>query len=450
MMKRLFALLLALCCLCTAALAEGDVWALYAQATDGSDYLLGTAIPCGEGMLLSVDGIVLDGMALHAENRGTTARITHAAGLDSGALILYADGVTGALPAASAETGDTVYVTAAREDGVVSAEGKITAAVTWRGQTCPLLHCAAELTFGAPVTDAQGGLIGLVGAVWGEGRSNYVVLPAQQMLTQLQDGFDEGSAVIYDGVNDAFGGVTPQEATGDSTRWVGDFTASAEGSRITVDWSETTHTAPEGTQYYVLFMDMMNPFYSYMAPENSDDTSLSFYAAPERTYAVWLQCCAEGDVSSDVDVKTMKVVNTAAAVPFADYNYLDRELYLGTVPAGSTENSVKADALEKITVDAIKDDATDFVLQAVSQYEVTEEITMTMQTIVITPENYAFILDSAYIFMPEIQQEDVWNASLEDLFGAYERFAGFITKGDYTITYYFDGQLVGSLTFTIE
>ena len=97
-MKRLFALLLALCCLCTAALAEGTVWALYAQATDGSDYLLGTAIPCGEGMLLSVDGIVLDGMALHAENRGTTARITHAAGLDSGALILYADGVTGALP----------------------------------------------------------------------------------------------------------------------------------------------------------------------------------------------------------------------------------------------------------------------------------------------------------------------------------------------------------------
>ena len=114
-------------------------------------------------------------------------------------------------------------------------------------------------------------------------------------------------------------------------------------------------------------------------------------------------------------------------VPFADYNYLDRELYLGTVPAGGTENSVKADALEKITVDAIKDDATDFVLQAVSQYEVTEEVTMTMQTIVITPENYAFILDSAYIFMPEIQQEDVWNASLEDLFGAYERFAGFIT-----------------------
>ena len=80
MMKRLFALLLALCCLGTAALAEGDVWSLYAQATDGSDYLLGSAIPCGEGMLLSVDGIVLDGMVLHAENRGATARITHAAG----------------------------------------------------------------------------------------------------------------------------------------------------------------------------------------------------------------------------------------------------------------------------------------------------------------------------------------------------------------------------------
>ena len=450
MMKRLFALLLALCCLCTAALAEGNVWALYAQATDGSDYLLGTAIPCGEGMLLSVDGIVLDGMALHAENRGTTARITHAAGLDSGALILYADGVTGALPAASAETGDTVYVTAAREDGVVSAKGEIAATVTWRGQTCPLLHCTAELSFGAPVTDAQGGLIGLVGAVWGEGRNNYVLLPAQQVIAQLQDGFDEGSAVIYDGVNDAFGGITSQEETGDPARWVGNFTVTAEGSHITVDWSGTTHIAPEGTQYYVLFMDMMNPFYSYMTPENGSDTSLSFYAAPERTYAVWLQCCAEGDVSSDVDVKTMKVVNTDPAVPFADYNYLDRELYLGTVPAGSPENSVKADRLETISVDAIMDDATDFVLQAVSTYEVTEEITMTMQTVVTTPEDYAFILDSAYIFMPEIQQEDVWNASLEDLFASYERFAGFITKGDYSIAYYFDGQLVGSLTFTIE
>ena len=164
MMKRLFALLLALCCLGTAALAEGDVWSLYAQATDGSDYLLGSAIPCGEGMLLSVDGIVLDGMVLHAENRGATAHITHAAGLDSGALILYADGVSGTLPSASVETGDAVYVTAARGDGVVSAKGEIAATVTWRGQTCPLLHCTAELSFGAPVTDAQGGLIGLVGA----------------------------------------------------------------------------------------------------------------------------------------------------------------------------------------------------------------------------------------------------------------------------------------------
>ena len=51
MMKKIIALLLTLCCLCMApALAENDVWGLYARIANG-EYLLGSAVACGDGML---------------------------------------------------------------------------------------------------------------------------------------------------------------------------------------------------------------------------------------------------------------------------------------------------------------------------------------------------------------------------------------------------------------
>ena len=146
----------------------------------------------------------------------------------------------------------------------------------------------------------------------------------------------------------------------------------------------------------------------------------------------------------------MQWITTSAAVSFADYEYRDLELYLGVVPVGSEENAVKAEKLERITVADILDTETDFCLQAVSQYAVTEEISVTMQTVLTTPEGYAFMMDSSFYFLPEIQDNDVWNATLEYIFDNYQQFSGFISAGEYSVAYYFDGQQAGSLTFTIE
>lgn len=448
MMKKVLAMLLLCCMLLASAIAEDDVWGIYTDL-DGNEYLLGTAMPCGEGMLLSVDGIVMDGMVLYAENGGRVVQISHAAGLDNGALILYGEGVMGELPAASAGETENVRVQTVNEAGETAVRAKITGKTEWRGQQCLMMNCAADVTIGSPVTDEQGALIGMAAAVWGEGQNNYLVLPAEPVITALRGGIDMNSAAIYDGVSDVLNELTAPKKTETDPRWIIDFKVTAEGSKITVDWSESSHRAGEDERYYVLFMDLLNPFFSYVETEE-EQTSMSFYAAPERQYAIWLQCCREDDFSSSVNTETMKFAATEKAELFKEFGYHDRELYLGVVPAGSEENSVKAEKLDKITVADIIDENTDFCLQAVSAYEVTEEITMSMQTVLTTPDHYALILDSAYIFIPEMMENDVWNASLESLFATYVQFSGFIVQGEYSIDYYFDGQLAGSLTFTIE
>lgn len=449
MIKRLIALLMVLCSLCMAsALAENDVWGLYVIMSEG-EYLLGTAIPCGEGMLLSVDGIVADGMPLHAGRYDEKLQISHAAGFENGVLVLYADGISGEIPAVSEASAETVYVEAMNGKGTVSAAGILTADIIWQNKPCKMMICDAELTIGAPVTDGQGALVGLVAAVWGEGVNEYVVLPAGSAVEMLKNGIDENSATIYDGVSDALNGLQEKQQITVDERWLRGFSVSTKDAKITVDWSAVQHTAAEGEKYFVIFMDIANPFYSYMDVAG-DRTSVSFYAAPERSYAVWVQCCMPENFSSSIDMSAMQLITTEKAVPFEKYAYRDNELYLGVIPAGSEENTEKAEKLEKITVADILDQETDFCLQAVSQYEVTEETTVTMQTVLITPEGYAFSLDSSYIFMPDIMDNDVWNVQLEYVFENYQQFSGFISTGEYSVAYYFDGQLVGSLTFTIE
>ena len=449
MMKKLIALVTVLCCLCLAvALAESDVWGLYVILPEG-EYLLGTAVSCGDGQLLSVDGIVVDGMVLHAGRYDERVQISHAAGFENGVLVLYADGISGEIPAASGEKAETVYVEAVGRKGLVSAAGILTTDIVWQNQNCKMMTCEAELTVGAPVMDQQGALMGLVAAVWGEGINEYVVLPADTAVEMLKNGIDENSATIYDSVPDILNGLQEQKQTTADDRWLKEFSVSVDAGKITVDWSGAQHTAGEGEKYFVIFMDIANPFYSYMDVEG-DKTSVSFYAAPERAYAVWVQCSTPEDFSTNMDMSAVQMFTTEAAVPFDQYAYRDNELYLGVVPAGSEENTVKAEKLDKITVADIIDQETDFCMQAVSQYEVTEEITVMMQTVLTTPEGYAFVLDSSYIFIPEMMDNDVWNVALEYIFNNYQQFSGFISVGEYSVAYYFNGQLAGSLTFTIE
>jgi len=449
MKKILIALTALLLCLFSVPALADDAWAVYA-GTDAGGYLLGTAVPCGDGMLLSVEGAAVDGMPLYAVRREQTVQISYAVGFDSGALVLFADGVTGELSQSDADIGETVYCAAANEAGVISAPGELSTLVRWHGFDCPLLTCTASLTIGAPVNDADGLLVGLVSAVWGEGENRYVVLPIAAMADApalAASGSYGDSAVIYDNAPDTMQKpIAPAES---SERWVSGFTAHADGTQITVDWSAAGHVPGEGESYYVLFMDAANPYFSYLEVQEGV-TDVSFYAPPERTYAIWVQCCTEEAFSSDMSMSAFEVVDTGEASAFTGYEYTDRELYVGEIPADSEPNAVKAEPLDRITVKDIINPDTLIVLQAVTSYEIAEEMTVSMQTVLTTPDGYALMQDSSFIFIPDIAHEDVWNVELDSLFGLCEQFAGFISTGEYEVAYYFEGQLVNKLTFTVE
>ena len=448
MMKKLLGILFAVMLLTSAALAEGGVWSLYAR-TDAEPYLLGSAVPVSDGVLLSVDGLVLDGMYVFASHMGQEVPVTHAVGLGDGMIAVFADGVTGQLPEAADDIPNTVYVTSASKGGTVQSSASVTTTVVWRGVHCPLIASDASLTPGALVTDGEGRLVGMIAAAWGEGRGRYVVLPAANVAdgakTAAAGSFAE-DALFYDSIPDM---PDMKPAAAEDPRWIANFTAEADGAALTVDWSAAGLTLGEDEMIYVLFMDSEHAFFSYLPVEQGAE-SVTFYAAPERMYFVWVQRCAKDDFSSDVSIDAVKMVSTGSAPAFDDYAYRDDAFYVGFVPAGSEPNAVKADMAGSVTVEMIHDPETEFVLQAVSAYEVTEEISCTMQVVLETPDNMALLLDSGYIFMPDIMHEDVWNCSLEALFGTYETFSGFILEGEYTLTYYFDGLKVNSLTFTVE
>ena len=54
--------------------------------------------------------------------------------------------------------------------------------------------------------------------------------------------------------------------------------------------------------------------------------------------------------------------------------------------------------------------------------------------------------------MPEIQQEDIWNAEVTTLFRQYQTYngSGSFAPGEYTLSYLIGGQWAGRIAFTLE
>ena len=182
MMKKLLGILFVVMLLAGTALAEGDVWALYAF-TDNEPYLLGSAVATSDGVLLSADGVIMDGMYVYAARMGQEVSVTHAIGLESGMLAVYADGVNGTLPEAAPAVPDTVYVHSAARGGLLQAKASVETSVLWHGVRCPLIRCSETLLPGALVNYATTAilliLVGLLG-------SSIPVLAASEVLDCLE------------------------------------------------------------------------------------------------------------------------------------------------------------------------------------------------------------------------------------------------------------------------
>lgn len=436
-MKKRFALLLGalLCALYIAAQADTPApWGLYVQA-NGYTALVSTAVPAEDGVMLTVAPVISSDMPLIVRRGSEELPVLQVATLESGLTVLYVDGVDSPLPAIAQTHLGSATVASVNAYGEAIARGQINTTVQWHGLTCPLLLCGGDVLPGALVTDAEGALVGMVAAEWLDQANAWVVLPAAAMTdararadAALQPVVESELPLLVDG-------------------WVTAFDMETDGMRLTLHLPLDV-PAVEGGRFTAFLAGLNNPYYSYV-PVSDVMTELPIYLPPEQAYAVWLHYGTE-EYSALMPGEYYQYAQTGKAPAFADYNYRETELYVGLIPAEAEQNSVRAEAVDTVTAAMLADETVSVCMQAVSVYEVTETITVDMQTVLTTPEGFTFTLDSGFIFSPEMAAEDVWNCPLDMLLNNYLRFSGTAAPGEYRIDNYFDGKYVSTVTFMVE
>lgn len=437
MMKRWTAMLCALALLFAAlpALAQDDaaaVLALYDHRAEGDVYL-GTAVCCG-GRLLTVAGTAVTGaQALYLTDGQRVMEIDAFRGAQSGLAFITPRGAEAGegLPLAEALAGQPVTLLSSDGKRAVTTDASPLAPVTWQAQPCYLTEAAAPVPLGAAAVNEAGCVVGLIAACWGEGIDRYVVLPLAAAV-QAPAGEDQLSRA-----------ASAQDVAG--------YTVTAEGQRLTVDWSscQLPKKAQNGV-VSVYVMDMDNPYYMWETAEATSG-SLSFPGVPGRTYALWVRCAAQAPETPELPNGAYQTVTMPESVAFVGHGYREEEMYLGLLPAGLASGAELLKAEEvPVTLDLLEEGDKDPYFQAVSTYQVEEDVTCEMLLVLTTPEGYAYLTEGSFIFMTDLADGDMWNCSLRPLFDAYAEHAGGLCPGAYTISYYFDGALVNTMTYDLR
>lgn len=329
-------------------------------------------------------------------------------------------------------------------EGVVTLSvGQEASVVRYAGENCTAISAREGLLPGCAVVDEQMRVTGMVAASCGEGVGRYAVLPAE-MLPMTGDGeeFDLGrdDATMEDFLT---------EET--ETVWLRDVALTQDGAVLTADWSASPVADMRDDSVFAVFlMDLENTYYSYVQV-SGDQSRCAFPASPGRTYLVCVQH-AHGEAVTDVvfpeDAVTYITMNHAPM--FDRYDYQTTELYLGVLAAEGAEDAALAQPLEEITAEALMAEDIDVYLQAVSSYEVSETAESELLGVLTTPEGYAFTVSGGFVFDPTLAQEDAWHLPVSPMLDDYLTFCGSIASGTYVLTYYFDGEMAGSISFEVQ
>lgn len=440
MMKRWLAVFCVMALLAAAlpALAQGEsapaVMALYDRTAEGDVYL-GTAVHC-DGQYVTVTGIAAAGVAQPYLTDGEQVmEIASLRGTEGGLAfaIPVKEEPGDALPLAEAAAGESVVLLSVSAQGTTASLGSPLSPVQWQEQACYLTQTDAAVPLGAAVLNGEGSLVGLIAASWGEGINVYVVLP---LTGALAGGASAGEDQLTRSL---------------APEWLTDFTATASGQWIEVDWS-SCRLPEQATGFITVYvMDVENPYYSWITAD-AGQGSLAVAAAPGRTYALWVR--STDSVPEDVPAlgEDYQTVSMPQSRPFNLYGYRDTALYVGLLPAGLDEGAAALLQAEEatLTLDALAQAGQEVYLQAVSKYRVKKDVTCDMLLVLTTPENYDYLLQGSFIFMADLADSDVWNCSLQSLLDDYQAHAGGFAPGEYTIRYYFDGTLVNTLTLQLR
>ena len=301
----------------------------------------------------------------------------------------------------------------------------------YQGYEVWLVSAAEPLRPGSALVDAEGGLVGLTVAEWGEGEARYAVLAGDALIEALS------------------AEVEAEPELGDSV-WL-EAELGYEAGLLSIDWSRCEVDGLDADSVFTVYVECgANPYYLYFDMEPVASATYT-EAVPGYEYRVWVEC-HHGEPSGGLPGKYARSIAIPEAGDFTDDEF-SNECWLAWAPAGETPDvDARLPALEPITAQTLTDASRTLYLQAVNTYAVEEEMETTLILVLETPEGYVFHSLSGYIFLPEAQAEDVWNADVSELFAnclMYSDSMGF-SPGTYTLSYLIGGQWAGRISFTLE
>ena len=443
MMKKILAFLCLLCLLAGAMPAGAEelspVYVLMSITPAGEQTPLGTAVLVGDSStLVTTQWAAMAPSGLYAVGCGGTLAIARvsvpASGSDLVTLTLREP--SPAQPVQLGEADDALTCLGLRrgETEPDSCSADMLTLAVYEQSACMLYTGLAGMLPGALLFNSQGQFVGLTMAAYGEGLNRYVAYPADVLQARLSG---EGPA--------------DTAAAQEQVRWLSGFEAAAERGELTVRWDVLNLLEqPEGSEVNLIWQDTGNDYVSYGTVDWAEGYA-TFACVPGRSYGVWMAVSDAGAPTGDMLRRDRAVmVRVEETQPFTDYGFHDEIMYLTSVPVdqeyGDTE---QIPPLGDFTVAGLAAEGFCCYLQAVDMYKVAETQTATLVIAMQSPDGGMYTDLAGYIFMPDLDGSDTWHADITELVQDCIHYCGSL-PGEYTLSYYLDGQLAASFTFTLE
>lgn len=446
-MKKLLALLICLAMLPAFPAMAGEraqisLFRLTVTDENGQETEIGSAIPALDGQCLFTNAIIDDAEAVKAYGPdGVAYQPQFVTERGSGIAMLVLDQAAGCkVPALSKNSAYRSRLVGVTRHGLTYDMPAISVVDTvYQGMPAVLVSAKEPLRPGAVLVDDQGDLIGMTVAEWGEGEARYVALTGDVMMDELL------TSML----------VEPEKVENPKiagrTSWLLDAYLIYWDGMLAVDWSDSEIDGLNSRSVMTVYVECAsNNYYVYYTADPSDGV-MFVDVAPGYEYRVWVN-----HSYGMPDLARLAEYALEVKIPEAgNYGYhgFTNECYLAWAPAEDTPDvSEKLPALEPITAEALEDAGRKLYLQAMNTYAIDEELETSLTLVLQSPEGYVFHSLSGYIFMPDIQDEDVWNAEVTPLFKRYLTYSdtSSFAPGEYTLSYLISGEWAGSVTFTLE
>lgn len=420
-MKKLLAVLLTLLLIFPAVAEEESALYLLTKA-DGTP--VGTAALCLDATTLVAAAHLAGQGELLAVGAGGTFAMTAMGSLDGNLALFTLETPAPATPMALSLTSTPALAWGHDESGQACTSTLGMASVMPYGEDYAMTYTAQQAMLpGSVLVDESGSLCGVTLAAYGEGINRYVAVAGQSL-----------AAIQY------------------NAAWLTGFATTVEAGAVTVDWSGCDLACGQEDCVVAVFVqDTANPYFMYYAPEEGTQATLPL--TPGRSYGLWVQHAhGEPQPRMGFTEACMVAVTLPQAEAFTLYDYATSAMHLSSVP--QTEAAAAANTyqppMEAITMDALTAEDCCIFLQVCSTYAVTEEESATLVASLVTPEGYCFTLEGQFLFEPELQQQDDWNMDITELLADCLAYGGQLSPGEYTLSFYLDGALGGTMTFTLE